>query len=173
MCVFGCSATAEDSIEHYAHCQAVRLVACRYLRLGPPEQFGLEQFLLVDADGIDDSALTCRAVLVYATYMATNYYRLQGGTGVAIAAEAIEQQCKNAARGHKACSNALDSRWIDVEDDSGSQRRRPRRNYATGRATASAASTASATATTRPSTDTATRMVPGGVLVTGERWQHS
>ncbi len=74
----------------------MRRVATHFLRLGPPERFGLAEVLAVDGDYLDPGVLTCRAVLVYATYRATNQFRPIGGVSSAVAADAIEQHCKNA-----------------------------------------------------------------------------
>ncbi len=77
-CVLGCAGFAEDSVEHYSHCSAVRRVAGRFLRLPRSDTFGIQEFLLADRDPVDIEELVCRAILMYATFMATNYYRKHG-----------------------------------------------------------------------------------------------
>ena len=156
-CVLGCDGEAEDSIEHYACCAAVRHVASRFLCLEP--LLGLPEFLLTDQGHIDKDTLTCRAVLVYAAFMATNYFRAQGPATFDIATDALEQHCMNAASGHPACAKVLDSRWVDVSAESGAPLRRRQRG-APG-----------AGAGARARTPTRTKMVSGGMLVTGADWQ--
>ena len=66
---------------------------------------------MVDSVSLDDSDLTCRAVLGYATYMATNQCRRAGEVEQSFAIDVIEQHCKNATRGHAACIQCVDARW--------------------------------------------------------------
>jgi hypothetical protein len=112
-CVLGCGGLAEDSIEHYACCAALRLVARRFLRLDSELSYGLQRFLIAEKGDPDDEDLVCRAVLVYAMYMATNHFRPLGGTDQQRAVAALEQYCRNAVRGHLQSERVIDGRWRD------------------------------------------------------------
>ena len=119
MCVLGCGGASEDSIEHYGHCDSVRTVAARFLRLGSPEQFGSRQFLILDNLVLDESTLVCRLLLVYAAFMATNNFRGRGGATAECATDALEHFCKNACQGHAPSSQFLDARWVCSEEGEG------------------------------------------------------
>ena len=108
-CVLGCEGGAEDSIEHYSCCQSVRCVGIKSLRLWPDSDRCT--FMLTDPRIDDEETLTCVAVLVCATYMATNCFRQCGGTDAVTAKEALEQYCRQAVRGHLRSQRVTDSRW--------------------------------------------------------------
>ena len=72
-CIFNCSPTAEDRIEHYCRCPHVTGFAYRYLGI-QPSACHLGNFLLIESDMSDD-ALTLFAVLVYAVYRTFNQAR--------------------------------------------------------------------------------------------------
>ena len=109
-CVLGCGGAAGDSIEHYCHCRAVRTCAWKFLRVDI-SNLGLQEFLMAEPGPVDPDELTCRAVLVYATFRATNYYRAHGTCAGDIAVAALRQHCKNAVEGHEASRRVLDNRW--------------------------------------------------------------
>jgi len=111
-CVLGCSTGAEDSIEHYACCSAVREVGCKYLRLW--RDTCPETFMLADPRMEDEGDLICVAILVYATYMATNHFRRQGGTDLETATDALEQFCRNGVKGHPSSQRVIDGRWTQT-----------------------------------------------------------
>ena len=73
--------------------------------------------MLASGGHVSAEEMACRAVLVYAVYMATNHFRACGGASFEVSVDAIIQFCKNAARGHAGCSRALDSRWVLVDED--------------------------------------------------------
>jgi hypothetical protein len=108
-CVLGCGDGAEDSIEHYSRCQAVRTTGAKFLRLWLDTS--LETFLLADARLQDHDSLVCVAVLIYATYRATNRFRPLGGTDFQTASDALEQFCKRAVEGHPPSQRIVDNRW--------------------------------------------------------------
>ena len=121
-CVLGCGGAAEDSIEHYVHCKSIRKVAYSFLRLGRLGNLNKEHFMLAYGGFSNDAeTLACMAVLIYAAYNATNCYRQTGGTDSTTAVQHMEQQCRNAAMGHRKLSRILDSRW---EEPSGPRARR-------------------------------------------------
>ena len=69
-CVLGCGGGAEDSIEHYSRRQVVRTSGVNFLRLWPDTS--LETFTLAEERMLDHESLVYVAVLIYATYRATN-----------------------------------------------------------------------------------------------------
>ena len=50
VCLLGCGGLAEDSIEHYARCRAVRAVANSSLRLGRTLTIDIDHFMLSSDD---------------------------------------------------------------------------------------------------------------------------
>ena len=79
VCLLTCGGQAEDSIEHYARCSAIREVADRFLRLGHTFKIDMEHFMLSAESLRDDpESLVCVAVLVYAAYTSTNKVRMTG-----------------------------------------------------------------------------------------------
>ena len=84
-----------------------------------------------DRGSISDETMTFRAVLVYATFMATNRFRHVGAVDRAVAVQAMIQFCQNAVQGLARSRRILDSRWVSqrVEADGsvGSRRQRARR----------------------------------------------
>ena len=78
LCRFGCesgsAAGCHDSIEHYAHCKAVRAFAADILHLPHQVVGSLQGFLCLSA-GLDDDTLTLQLLLLYAVYTATNVLR--------------------------------------------------------------------------------------------------
>ena len=126
VCVLGCQGLAEDSIEHYAHCSAVRTVAAKFLRIEGASDYDLQHFLIAEKGDPDDATLVCRAVLVYATYMATNHFRHghKGRIDTRRAIDALEQYCRNAVRGHFSSERVIDGRWQDAATHSRWKRHR-------------------------------------------------
>ena len=122
VCLLGCGGLAEDSIEHYSHCKAVRTVANTYLRLGMHFTINLEHFLLAaeDLDEIPEATI-CLAILIYATYTSTNAIRASGAIPLShdTAAEMLKQNCRNAVAGHASSTRVVDRRW--VTDSAGDQ----------------------------------------------------
>ena len=75
VCVFGCSNTADDSIEHYSRCAYTRELAARYLHLDMATQANLHSFMLCNPFMTTREELVTSAILVYAIYRGTNHYR--------------------------------------------------------------------------------------------------
>ena len=123
-CVFGCSQTAEDSIEHYSRCSVVLDFGRRWLGLHCVDGSALPAWTLAVSASktLDDDTLICGAVHAYAAYRATNAARHSGGTSPGRATELLTQFAKEAARGHKRATAAVDNRW--------SRRVRPRHDLA-------------------------------------------
>ena len=125
-CVLGCPGLAEDSIEHYARCPTVRTVAAKFLRIEAGGDYDLQRFLITEKGDPDDATLVCRAVLVYATNMATNHFRHRrtGRPDTRQAIDALEQYCRNAVRGHVSSERIIDGRWQDAATNSRGKRHR-------------------------------------------------
>jgi hypothetical protein len=104
-CVFKCSSSAEDRIEHYCHCVHVRAFANRYLGLAS-EPCTLARFLCCDKD-MSDTSLTLTALLVYSVYMAFNHVRHNGFQSDAHLFDMLEQHCKLAVCNHPASQRVL------------------------------------------------------------------
>ena len=66
-----------DSLEHYCHRIAVRRVASASLRLPYHDALGLQAFFMVGSGPLENGMLVCGAILIYATFMATNHCRVQ------------------------------------------------------------------------------------------------
>ena len=117
ICRLGCGGCAEDSIEHYAHCRAVRKTADSYLALGSICTIDLEHFLLAaEVFRVNTDALVCAAVLVYATYTTTNALRAtRRSLSQDAAYEMLKQNCRNAVMGHSGSTKVIDSRWFTVD----------------------------------------------------------
>ena len=90
----------------------MRTVGVKYLRLWGDT--GIDTFTLTDVRIEDADTLVCVAILVYATYMATNRFRQVGGTTLQIATEAMEQYCRQAVKGHQGSQQVLDNRWATL-----------------------------------------------------------
>ena len=108
-CVLLCSETAVDCIEHYASCPAVRNAGLRHrnLRLRPwpnalPDFLGLAGPPLRQHPS--DSELARGALLIYATYMATNAARHKPPANMLEAEQMIHQAILEGAKGHDKCA---------------------------------------------------------------------
>ena len=73
-CLFGCSDSAEDSIEHYCRCSVVVDFARSRLRLPMRISGSMRSFLVLDSLWSDEE-LTLQLLLLYACYSATNALR--------------------------------------------------------------------------------------------------
>ena len=111
-CVFRCSHTAQDSIEHYACCPVVHAAALRDLRLAPCQwPHALPTFLLC-ARGEGHSSpsnLTRRALLLYACYRATNHLRHNPQPAlIADASQLLRHMIWAGVKGHEASERVID-----------------------------------------------------------------
>ena len=102
----------EDSIEHYALCSTVKELATRRLGLCRQTQVNIHTFMCTNPFIRTKEQLTRAALLVYATYRASNYQRhaenpLQGE-------ELYNAMCQwivEGARGHAQSCRTLASTW--------------------------------------------------------------
>ena len=105
-CCFGCSHTARDCIEHYAHCRFVARLKNRFLRL---REVSLDSFLCIGH--ADDATLALQALATDAVHVASNHFRGQSTPTATAVNDALEQWCKSGAAGHAALTRVFDSRW--------------------------------------------------------------
>ena len=110
-CLFGCAGCAQDSIEHYCKCPAVRTVCQRMLRLDAECFCNLHTFILVNPRIASMETLTTVALLVYGAYTASNHIRFHGGPPPDSAVEAIMQAVREGAKGHANATKVLRARW--------------------------------------------------------------
>ena len=105
-CVLGCSPSAEDRIEHYAHCPFFRDLVTGWLGVRT-QLVSLVGFLLA-ADGMSDKKICLMSIAVYAMHRATAFYR-RGSTPTAAQVKHFPQaMCQSAVRGHKSSLRVLD-----------------------------------------------------------------
>jgi hypothetical protein len=110
-CRLGCGGGAEDSIEHYSRCRAVREFHATVLNL---QDDWLLPFWLGthNSQGNDADLLACGAIGAFAVYSVTNVARHGGSFSHAEAKHALGQAAKEATLGHGKALRILSSRWI-------------------------------------------------------------
>ena len=102
ICVFGCSRSASDSLEHYCRCPVVLQVLHRKLRVEVTPRAALRLFML-DFSRSDDNLLRCSALINYAVYNTFNAFRAKGTIRTpVVSADALGQSLLNAVMGHPA-----------------------------------------------------------------------
>jgi len=111
ICVFGCSQTAEDSIEHYCRCEVACRAARQLLHISYAPVQALDIWTLNSAWLDNDRLLVSIAILIYGVYNAFNTIRHNGSCDSDEAYDIIRQHCIQATLGHPACMNILDSAW--------------------------------------------------------------
>ena len=110
-CVFKCSQTSEDSLEHYCRCPTVLRVAKHYFHFAYPKELALDLWTL-NSYWLDiDDNFRGLALLVYGAYMAFNTIRHNGISDSNQAYQCIMQHCKLGCGGHPACIKFVDSCW--------------------------------------------------------------
>jgi hypothetical protein len=113
-CVFGCH--AEDSVEHYAHCAAVKDFAWRRLRLRYEKPLRpLAEFLLLDQPPslMDDDFLLRSAIRTATIYKAHCWRRhaAPGSTAAAQCIQALQQALRAVVNGHAGATAAVAKVW--------------------------------------------------------------
>jgi len=119
-CVLGCGdAHAEDSVEHYAHCQIVLEVGQRYLNTPPLQgaaRTGGFIVLGLQAGQVGDDLLAKRAVLVYAAYRTMHTLRgrrrLPTQEQAQLAKDMLKQMAREAARRHPGTAQRMNAAWL-------------------------------------------------------------
>ena len=110
-CVFRCSATAEDSLEHYCRCPIVRRVARQYLHLEYPCDSYVDVWMLNTGWFCSAEVRIGIAILIYGAYNAHNTARQGPIKDQQQAYHLIIQHCKQGTFGHKKASDFVDSAW--------------------------------------------------------------
>ena len=111
ICVFGCSCTASDSLEHYCRCPVVLQVLHRKLRVKVTPRAALRLFML-DIPRSDDNLLKCSALINYAVYNTFNAFRAKGTIRTpVVSAHALGQALLNAVMGHPVSEEFFRNRW--------------------------------------------------------------
>jgi len=112
VCVFKCSSSSEDSLEHYCRCPVILKAARHTLHFSYPEEMGLDLWVL-NSSWLDiDYNMRSLALLVYGTYMAFNRIRHGFVSDSHQAFLCITQFCKLGAGGHNGCISHLDGCWM-------------------------------------------------------------
>ena len=111
VCVFGCSGSASDSLEHYCKCPVVLQVIKRKLRVEVSQRAAL-RFFMLDFARSDDNMLRCGAIINYAVYNTFNAFRSNSITrSMAVSSDALGQAILNALMGHPASEEFVRNRW--------------------------------------------------------------
>ena len=116
-CMFDCSPSAEDSIEHYANCQIGHSIVARELGLQRPDRPAdrLASFLGLDlGPRSDDSAVVLRGIRLAAMYRVHCHCRHGALRRGHAAREALPQACREVVRGHRRAGTVYDdaqARW--------------------------------------------------------------
>ena len=144
-CLLGCGGRyGEDSIEHYARCEITRKVGRSFLGLqdtGYDKWLGNFITLGVNSGAVNDKDLTLRAVLVYATFRATNLLRHRQGDADHVI-DMMQQFAKEAVRGHRKATRVLDSCFLQSSAHSSSS---SSSSFSTSACSSSSSSPASST----------------------------
>ncbi|CAK0898423.1 unnamed protein product [Prorocentrum cordatum] len=104
-CKLGCGGVAEDSIEHYTRCRAVRRFHATSMRIDA--DWLLPHWLVVHHTQRSDVDLVLGALRAYAVYRATNAARALGGMTAEGAARALQQALRDAVAGHRGAERVL------------------------------------------------------------------
>ncbi len=104
-CVFQCTPSAADSIEHYAFCAVFGRLAESFLHL--PKIATMQMFLLLDHRLWSDQRLIVTALAVHALYAAFNHCRLLGPHTREHILDYMERSCYNAVLNHPKSARAL------------------------------------------------------------------
>ncbi len=104
-CVFHCSPSAADSIEHYPFCRVFVSFVDNFLHL--PRMASLQDFLLLDHRLWSDTRLVVAALGAHALYTAFNHARLHGPHTVESIQDFMQRSCYLAVRNHARSSAAF------------------------------------------------------------------
>ena len=110
-CVLGCGATAEDSVEHYCCCPRTKEVAFRCLRLCTNTQVNIHTFTLCNPSVTTREDLTLTALLIYAVYRGTNFFRHHRAHQPEEVFNALRQWLREGALRHPFATRVLDGVW--------------------------------------------------------------
>ena len=110
-CVFRCSPTAEDSIEHYCRCPSTLLLASSYLRLDNHTQVNLYTFNLTNPHIRTCEELVVSALLIYAIYRGTNHYRHHAAGCPQDVHDSLRQWTREGVARHQRSTHILQNLW--------------------------------------------------------------
>jgi len=110
-CMFKCSSTAEDSIEHYCNCEVVKQVGRKLLRIEYPQELAFDVWLMSSEWLRNEDVLRRIGILIYGVYNAFNTIRCSQISDAKQAGLCIIQHCKQGALGHPPSLKMLDSCW--------------------------------------------------------------
>ena len=126
LCLFGCSSTARDCIEHYAFCP--RYTRFRQATLHLPKIESLDHFLLLQHPNWSDNRLILESIGIFALYTVFNMARVatdRASWTEAVYVEAMERSAYHAVQNHKSSAAALSLVGRPFgEQAAGQQRRR-------------------------------------------------
>lgn len=111
-CVFGCSPTAHDSLEHYATCPTVHTFGRKWLGL-PHHDDPLQRrydFITLGAHqhrSLDPDITIRKAIRIYATYRAVLTIKHSDNLSPQTASELLPQYARMAAMGHRRSTRSL------------------------------------------------------------------
>ena len=103
-CVFRCSGTASDSIEHYPFCTIFRAFLENFLHM--PRFESLQDFLLLDHRFWPDNRLSVAAIAIHSLYAAFNHARLSERQSASYWHDYMSRICYHAVMNHRS-RNAL------------------------------------------------------------------
>jgi hypothetical protein len=105
-CMFGCSPTALDALEHYVHCPWFRRLTENILHL--PRFHSMCEFLLLDHRLWSDRRLAVSAIAVHVFYTVFNRLRTHPAERTdEHMHDLLRRTCYHAVLGHRASANAL------------------------------------------------------------------
>jgi hypothetical protein len=104
-CVFHCSISCYDAVEHYPFCVVFKSLLQRVLHLPIIDTF--QNFLMLDHRLWSDDRLVVTSIAHYALYTAFNAAGLLGHHATEFWLDFMERQCYFAARGHARSTRAL------------------------------------------------------------------
>ena len=110
-CVFRCSLSAEDSIEHYSQCPCTLRFASRFLRLDCRTQVNLHTFNLCNPRVSTQEELVVTAVLIYAIYRGANHYRYHTPGSPEEVHDALRQWALEGVMRHERSARIVRNLW--------------------------------------------------------------
>ena len=112
VCMLGCKGGAEDSIEHYPQCPVVQQAIRSQLRVCVPNGRAMSFWMMNECPEHDhEEFLTAYALIIYASYNATNTYRKNGIRDSERALDCVKQFVIQGVRGHEKATQFLDNRY--------------------------------------------------------------
>ena len=131
-CVFGCSPTAEDSIEHYSYCKVIREAHWRHLAIAPNMHGSLLPAWLL-AEGAATKEVASRMALgVYATYRSFCTQRHSQTARREDLVDMFGQYVREGAMNHPGAEAALNKIWTRAAPETGREEQQTSRRRRLG-----------------------------------------